>query len=125
MLCGYLPFDDDEEEEKEDKNDIKYFSQSNTNNKEEKSDDNEVLFQKILEGKIDFPDYVSETAIDLIQKILVVEPENRIEIKDIKKHPFYLSGKKNYLLYQKFQQTHYLLVHLLYKYLLLFLLFYY
>jgi hypothetical protein len=54
-----------------------------------------------LEGKIDFPDYVSETAIDLIQKILVVEPENRIEIKDIKKHPFYLSGKKNYLLYQK------------------------
>ena len=101
MLCGYLPFDDDEEEEKEDKNDIKYFSQSNTNNKEEKSDDNEVLFQKILEGKIDFPDYVSETAIDLIQKILVVEPENRIEIKDIKKHPFYLSGKKNYLLYQK------------------------
>ena len=101
MLCGYLPFDDDEEEEKEDKNDIKYFSESNTNNKEEKSDDNEVLFQKILEGKIDFPDYVSETAIDLIQKILVVEPENRIEIKDIKKHPFYLSGKKNYLLYQK------------------------
>ena len=101
MLCGYLPFDDDEEEEKEDKDDVKYFSQSNTNNKEEKSEDNEVLFQKILEGKIDFPDYVSDMAIDLIQKILVVEPENRIEIKDIKKHKFYLLGKKNYLLYQK------------------------
>ena len=101
MLCGYLPFDDDEEEEKEDKEDIKYFSQSNTNNKEEKSEDNEVLFQKILEGKIEFPDYLSENAIDLIKKMLVVEPENRIEIGDIKKHKFYLTGKKNFLLYQK------------------------
>ena len=103
MLCGYLPFDDDEEEEKED---VKYFSQSNTNNKEDKSEDNEVLFQKILEGKIDFPDYLSENAIDLIKKMLVVEPENRIEIEDIKKHKFYLTGKKNYLLYQKNKTEH-------------------
>ena len=101
MLCGYLPFDDDEEEEKEEENDRKYFSQSNTNNKEEKSEDNEVLFQKILEGKIEFPNYLSETAIDLIKKMLVVEPEDRIEIKDIKKHKFYLFGKENYLLIQK------------------------
>ena len=106
MLCGYLPFDDDEEEEKEDKDDIKYFSQSNTNNKEEKTEDNEVLFQKILEGKIDFPDYLSDNAIDLIKKMLVIEPENRIEIEDVKKHKFYLTGKKNYLLYQKNKTEH-------------------
>ena len=86
MLCGYLPFDDDEEEEKEETNDKKYLSQSNTNNKEEKSEDNEVLFQKILDGKIEFPDYLSEVQIDLIKKMLVVEPEDRIELEDIKKH---------------------------------------
>ena len=100
MLCGYLPFDDDEEEEKEEQDDKKYFSQSNIN-KEEKSEDNEVLFQKILEGKIDFPDYLSDMAIDLIKKMLVVKPDDRIEISDIKKHKFYLTGKKNSLLYQK------------------------
>ena len=102
MLCGYLPFDDDEEEEKEDDSkNKKYFSQSNTNSKEEKSEDNEILFQKILEGKIEFPEYLSENAVDLIKKMLVVDPEDRIEIKDIIKHKFYLLGKKNYLLYQK------------------------
>ena len=105
MLCGYLPFDDDEEEEKEEQDDKKYFSQSNIN-KEEKSEDNEVLFQKILEGKIDFPDYLSDMAIDLIKKMLVVNPDDRIEINDIKKHKFYLTGKKNYLLYQKNKTEH-------------------
>ena len=100
MLCGYLPFDDDEEEEKVEQDDKKYFSQSNVGG-EEKSEDNEVLFQKILDGKIDFPDYLSDMAIDLIQKMLVVKPDDRIEISDIKKHKFYLTGKKNSLLYQK------------------------
>ena len=106
MLCGYLPFDDDEEEEKEESHDKRYFSQSNTNNKEEKSEDNEVLFQKILEGKIEFPDYLSDIAIDLIKKMLVVEPEDRIELDEIKKHKFYRMGKKNYLLYQKTVTEH-------------------
>ena len=95
MLCGYLPFDEEEEENE----DIKYFSQDGK--KEEKSEDNEILFQKILEGKIDYPDYLSDIAVDLIKKMLVVEPEDRIKIKDIKKHKFYLLGQKNYFLYQK------------------------
>ena len=98
MLCGYLPFDDENEEEEENE-DIKCFSQDGK--KEDKSEDNEILFQKILEGKVDYPDYLSETSIDLIKKMLVVEPENRIEIKDIKKHKFYLLGQKNYFFYQK------------------------
>ena len=95
MLCGYLPFDEEEEENE----DIKCFSQDGK--KEEKSEDNEILFQKILEGKIDYPDYLSDIAVDLIKKMLVVEPEDRIKIKDIKKHKFYLLGQKNYFLYQK------------------------
>ena len=66
MLCGYLPF--------EDKN-------------------NEVLFDKILECKIEFPNYLSEESKDLINKILVVDPAKRITIPQIKKHSFYLKGK--------------------------------
>ena len=67
MLCGYLPFEDP---------------------------DNEILFKKILECKLEFPDYVHGLSIDLINKILVTDPEKRITIPEIKKHPFFLQGKK-------------------------------
>ena len=67
MLCGYLPFEDN---------------------------DNEVLFKKILECKLIFPNYVKEDGKDLIKKILVTEPEKRITIPEIKKHPFFLKGKE-------------------------------
>ena len=66
MLCGYLPFEDS---------------------------DNEVLFKKILECKLDFPGYVNKLSIDLIEKILVTDPKKRITIPEIKKHPFYIKGK--------------------------------
>ena len=66
MINGYLPFEDD---------------------------NNEVLFDKILECKIEFPEYMSEESIDLIKKILVVDPEQRITIPEIKKHPFFIKGK--------------------------------
>ena len=117
MLCGYLPFDDDEEEEDDDddnndennnsneKNENNNDSDNNSN-ESEKSDDNEVLFQRILEGKLDFPSYLSNDAIDLMKKILVVNPEKRIEIKDIKKHNFYLLGQKNFILNQKNMPQH-------------------
>ena len=67
MLCGYLPFEDK---------------------------DNDLLFEKILECKLVFPKYISKKAKDLMQKILVTDPEKRITIPEIKKHPFYLAGKK-------------------------------
>ena len=77
MLCGYLPFDD--------KN-------------------NTILFKKILECKINFPKGLSYEAKDLLRRILVKNPINRITIKEIKKHPFYLKGKsifeKNFTIYQ-------------------------
>ena len=69
MLCGYLPFEDS---------------------------NNDILFKQILECKLEFPKYVQrfKTGIDLIEKILVVDPEKRITIPEIKKHPFYLKGKE-------------------------------
>ena len=77
MLCGYLPFEDP---------------------------DNEVLFQKILKCDAEFPEDLSEDAIDLMQKIMVTNPKERITIPKIKKHPFYLKGKK------KFKSLHFNLV---------------
>ena len=52
MLCGYLPFEDK---------------------------DNDILFDKILECKIKYPDFLSSESKDLISKILVVDPEKRIK----------------------------------------------
>ena len=67
MLCGYLPFEDN---------------------------NNDILFDKILECKIEFPEYLSEECIDLIKKILVVDPDNRITIPGIKEHSFFIKGKQ-------------------------------
>ena len=69
MLCGYLPFEDD---------------------------NNDILFKQILSGKINYPSYLSEMSKDLHNKIIETEPEKRIKIEEIKKHPFYLLGKKLY-----------------------------
>ena len=67
MLCGYLPFEDR---------------------------DNELLFEKIMECKLEFPSYITDLSKDLIEKILVTDPEKRISIPEIKKHPFYIKGKE-------------------------------
>ena len=73
MLCGYLPFDD-------------------KNNKE--------LFKKIVECRIDYPQedevILSENSLDLINKILNPNPQERIGVEDILEHPFMQYGKKVY-----------------------------
>ena len=66
MLCGYLPF--------EDKNNTK-------------------MFKKIIQCKVEYPNYLSDTSVDLLKKILVPNPKERITIEEIKKHPFYIKGK--------------------------------
>ncbi len=66
MLCGFLPFEDK---------------------------DNEILFKKIRKCKLEFPHHISLISKDLIKKILVTNPDKRISIKDIKRHPFFLKGK--------------------------------
>ena len=74
MTCGFLPFED-------------Y--------------DNDILFKKIMDCKIDYPKFLSKNIVDIMKKILVVEPEKRITIPEIKKHPFYLKGKKLFELKHK------------------------
>lgn len=80
MLCGYLPFD---------------------------HKDNDILFKKILDCKIKYPNILSNEAKDLIKKILVPDPEKRITIPEIKNHPFYLKGKEifynTFIVYQEDQ----------------------
>ena len=66
MLCGYLPF-------------------------EEK--DNKSLFRKIVKCRVFYPKFLPNNAVNLMKKILVMNPSKRITIKEIKKHPFYLEGK--------------------------------
>ena len=76
MLSGYLPFE---------------------------GKDNIELFKKIIKCEIKYPNDISENALDLMKKILVSDPTKRINIYNIKKHPFYLEGKK---IFEKTQKNH-------------------
>ena len=67
MLCGYLPFD----------------GKSNVD-----------LFDKILKCKVNYPKNIDKNAMNLLKSILVPNPEKRINLEKIKKHQFYLKGKK-------------------------------
>ena len=67
MLCGYLPFE---------------------------GDNNNLLFQNILNCDPEFPEFLSDLSKDIIIQILNPDPDARITIDEIKKHKFYLKGKK-------------------------------
>ena len=67
MIYGYLPFE-------------------NENN-------NDLLFRKIRECKVDYPKNNCVLALDLLKKILVRDFNERITIDGIKRHKFYLKGK--------------------------------
>ena len=69
MLCGYLPFD---------------------------GDDNQEIFQSIVECELEFPDFLEDDSINLLIWILNPEPKDRITIEQIKRHPFYIKGKHFY-----------------------------
>ena len=66
MLCGYLPFDG--------------FS-------------NNDLFKKILKCKVNYPNNIDKSAIDLMKNILIANPDKRFDLNKIMQHPFYLKGK--------------------------------
>eukprot|EP00817_Percolomonadidae_sp_ATCC50343_P006995 CAMPEP_0117434446 /NCGR_PEP_ID=MMETSP0758-20121206/13688_1 /TAXON_ID=63605 /ORGANISM="Percolomonas cosmopolitus, Strain AE-1 (ATCC 50343)" /LENGTH=334 /DNA_ID=CAMNT_0005225879 /DNA_START=169 /DNA_END=1170 /DNA_ORIENTATION=+ len=65
MIAGYLPFDDA---------------------------DVETLFKKIESGKLVYPPFMSKEAKDLLQKMLMVDPEKRATLNDIKKHQWFRIG---------------------------------
>ena len=62
MLCGYLPFEEA---------------------------DNEKLYKKITEGKFNTPNFLSDSAKDFLHRILNVDPKSRINIPQMKKHPWF------------------------------------
>ena len=80
MLCGFLPFEDDE-------------------------NNNDILFKQIIQNKIDYPPFLSELSLDILHKILVSDPLQRITIEEIKNHEFYLKGEKLYKEYEKFNEN--------------------
>ena len=59
---------------------------------------NNKLYQKILNGKFNLPNYLSNEAKDLLIKLLKVNPNERIKLNEIKKHPWFnlINLKKNY-----------------------------
>ena len=70
MSCGYLPFD---------------------------GDDNQEIFREIVECKPEYPSFLEDDCINLLKGLLNPNPKKRISLSQIKKHPFYLKGKYNYL----------------------------
>ena len=51
------------------------------------------LYKKILSADYQLPNSLSKQAADLIKKILTTDPEKRIKITEIKKHPWFESVK--------------------------------
>ena len=74
MVCGCFPFED--------------------------KDNKNALFKKIVKCKVEYPKFIPKNAKDLLEKILVCNPEKRINLKEIKEHQFYLKGKS--IFYRKF-----------------------
>ena len=70
MSCGYLPFED-----------------PNTNK----------LYKKILNCDYLLPGFISQGCKDLIKHILVVNPESRYSISDIRNHSCFSSNKQEEL----------------------------
>merc|ERR1711871_1313061 len=70
LLCGTLPFDDE----------------SIPN-----------LFKKIKSGMYSLPSHLSQLSRDLILRMLVVSPNLRITIPEIRKHPWFLQELPDYL----------------------------
>ncbi|XP_073394573.1 uncharacterized protein [Physcomitrium patens] len=58
------------------------------------NDPPQMVFQKVVEGKIKFPPYMSVNAVDIVRKLLDPNPETRLGnqksgIAEIKEHPFF------------------------------------
>ena len=67
MVCGYLPFEDS---------------------------DTQSLYKKILECKLEFPNLLNENVKNIIRRILVINPLQRIKLEEIKAHSFYINGER-------------------------------
>ncbi|UJR23975.1 hypothetical protein I4U23_026942 [Adineta vaga] len=70
LLTGTLPFDDDNVQ---------------------------VLFKKIRSGIFPIPDYLNPSVVDLLQRMLTVDPVRRATIKEIKEHEWFKVNLPDYL----------------------------
>lgn len=52
------------------------------------------MYKKILAGNFETPDFVSEQLKDLIKKVLVTEPKDRVGIQEILDHPWLTENTK-------------------------------
>ena len=71
MICGFLPFE---------------------------GEDNNILFQKIIDGNFSIPTHVSKQGRELLYQLLNKNPKKRITVSQIKKHPWirlYSNGLSN------------------------------
>ena len=73
MVCGKLPFYHEE---------------------------NQIMYQQIISGVFELPNYLSENAKDLLKKILEIDPKKRINFEEIKAHPWFNIIDKNYLMHK-------------------------
>lgn len=56
-----------------------------------------ALFKKIAQGNYVVPSYLSQGAVRLIKKMLVVNPVNRITIQEIRQDPWFMKDLPEYL----------------------------
>lgn len=56
------------------------------------------LFKKIMQGQFEIPIHLSKDACDLLKRTLCTDPENRITIEELKKHPWVAKGAINRLI---------------------------
>ena len=73
MLCGKLPFFHEE---------------------------NEVMYQQIISGVFELPNYLSDNAKDILKKILNIDPKKRFNFEEIKAHPWFNIIDKNYMMHK-------------------------
>jgi serine/threonine protein kinase len=68
------------------------------------ADDDASLFEKIKQGRIEFPDrqwkYISCSAKDFILRLLDKNPKKRYKAEKIRTHPWITSDNKEDLLYR-------------------------
>ena len=73
MLCGKLPFYHEE---------------------------NEIMYEQILSGKFELPNYLSDNAKDILKKIIEIDPKKRMNFKEIKAHPWFNIIEKDYMIHK-------------------------
>jgi 5'-AMP-activated protein kinase catalytic alpha subunit len=62
MLCGYLPFAESQEQ---------------------------IIYEKIMNHDYEFPSFLSKQVVDLLKNILKIEPRERYNFEQIKKHSWF------------------------------------